>query len=144
MTIEMARNLYHDILKKILALEVEKKEIAQRILILKTQPERFPLIRDFLQADLSRHQLLEQAAVTAMQNQADEVLDHISRLCPTTDGMSLIQCIRGEISRNEKMLDLVGKQIKHPKLCTFTERRILREISKYVVAQAREYAKTDF
>ncbi len=144
MTIKMVRNLYHEILKKILALEVEKKEIAVKILILKTGAERLPLIRDFLERDISKYQLLEQAAVAAMQNQANEVLDHIGKLCPPTDDISVIQGIRAEISRNQGMLTLVGKEIKHSKKCTFTERRILREIHKYVVSQAREYARTSF
>ena len=143
MTIKMVRSLYHDILKEVLMLEVEKKEIAQRILILKSDMDRLPLIKDFLQTDLSKHQLLEQAAVTAMQNQVSEVLDHISRLYTMTDGISLIQCIRAEINRDQKMLALLGKEMKHPDNRTFSERRILREVNKYVIFQAREYARTN-
>lgn len=145
MTIDMVRNLYRDILKKVLVLEVNKKETAQRILILKSEQDRLPLIRDYLNADLSKHRLLERAAVSAMQNQVNEVLDHISKLYTTSDdGISLIECIRSEIATNQSMLAPVIKEIKHPKTCTFFERRILREVNKYVINQAREYAKTDF
>lgn len=143
MSLEMVRALYHDILRKILLLEVEKKATSRRILIQKSERERLPLIRDFLQADLSKHRLLEQAAVSAMQNHVDEVLEHIGQLYPSGGGISQIECIRGESARCEKMLVLVCKEIKHPKTCTFFERRVLNDIKRFVIDQAREYARTD-
>lgn len=144
MTNEMVKSLYHEILKKILLIEIEKKDTAQRILILKSQHDRLPLIQAFIQADSAKHRLLEQAAVSAMQNQVEEVLDHISRFYLPAGGTSPIICIRGELARCEGMLTLVGKAIKHPRNCTFIERRILRDINRLIISQAREYAKTDF
>ncbi len=143
MSLEMVRALYHDILKKILLLEVEKKATSRKILIKKSDRERLPLIRDFLQAELSKHRLLEQAAVSALQNRAHEVLAHISQLYPSSDGISEIESIRVESARCEKMLVLVCKEIKDPNTCTFFERRILNDIKKFVIDQAREYARID-
>lgn len=143
MSLEMVRSLYHDILRKILLLEVEKKATSRRILIKRSDRERLPLIRDFLQAELSKHRLLEQAAVSALQNRAHEVLKHISQLYPPSEGISQIECIRVESARCEQMLVLVCKEIKHPDTCTFFERRVLNDIKKYVVDQAREYARVD-
>ena len=144
MTIEMVRTFYHDILKRILLLEIEKKETARRILVLKSDTDRLPLMRDFLQADLTKHQLLEQVTVSAMQNQVFEVLDQIGRFYSSADGISQIECIRTEITRCESMLALVDKSIKHPRTCTFFERRILRDVNRLVISQARDYSKTDF
>lgn len=140
----MVRAFYHDILKRILLLEIEKKETAQRILVLKSETDRLPLMRDFLQADLTKHQLLEQVAVSAMQNQVSEVLDQIGRFYSPADGTSQIECIRAEITRCESMLALVDKNIMHPRTCTFFERRILRDVNRLVISQARDYSKTDF
>ncbi|NLW45285.1 MAG: hypothetical protein GXY92_08900 [Syntrophomonadaceae bacterium] len=143
MSLEMVRALYHDILKKILLLEIEKKSTSRRILIQKSERERLPLIRDFLQADLSKHRLLEKVAVSAVQNRVDEVLDHISQFYPSSEGLSQIECIRIESARCEQMLVLICKEIKHPETCTFFERRVLSDIKKYVIDQAREYARVN-
>ncbi|MGE5544616.1 MAG: hypothetical protein ACM3UW_06535 [Bacillota bacterium] len=144
MATEMVKAFYHEILKKILLLEIKKKETAQRILIRKSRHDRLPLIKDFLQANLSKHRLLEQATVSAMQNQVEEVLDQIGRFYSAADETSPIECIRDEIARCEEMMALVSKEIQHPKNCTFIERRILDEVNRLVISQAREYAKTDF
>ena len=58
MTSDMVKNFYRDILKKVLVLEAQKKENAQRILILRSNKARLPWIRDFLNADLLKHRLL--------------------------------------------------------------------------------------
>ncbi len=143
MTSDMVKNFYRDILKKVLVLEAQKKENAQRILILRSNKARLPWIRDFLNADLLKHRLLEQATVSATQNEVEEVLDHIKKLYSMSNDLSLIESIRLEIAMDEKMLDLIIKKIKHPKTCTFSERRILQDVNKYVIHQAREYAKVN-
>jgi len=144
MSIDLVRNFYRDILKKILKIELQKKKIAHQILLLRTEQERLPLIRDFLHQDLAKHQLLEQAMVSATQNKTDEVLSHIRALYGLTEGHPLPDYIRKEISFNQQLLDQVNKEIKHPESCAFFERRMVKEANKYVVSQAREYAKMNF
>lgn len=140
---DLINAFYSDILNQVLDAEAKKKAAAERILIIKTDQDRWPHIRDFLTCDLNKHRLLEQAAVAAMQNKADRILQHIRKLYEECDEDEVVDIIRKEMERDQKMLDSVAKEIKYPKSTTFFERRLLQEIRKYVVLQSREYLKAD-
>ncbi|MGE5403634.1 MAG: hypothetical protein ACM3PP_01725 [Candidatus Saccharibacteria bacterium] len=144
MTDQMVKSFYKDILNSVLDLESRKKRASETILLIKAPREKLPYIRDLLNYDLEKHRLLEQAAVAAMQNQSDEILTHLSKLYDVKAGIDVIDVIREEIARNERLLDPVNKEIKRPKSGTFTERRLLQEINKYAATQAREYIKVNF
>ncbi|MGE5396062.1 MAG: hypothetical protein ACM3MK_00850 [Chitinophagales bacterium] len=144
MSAEMLRALYSSTLGQVLSLEVRKKEVAGCILMLKGERERLPFIKKFLTADLDKHHLLEQVATAAFQNHVDDVIHHMLKLYNQTDQDLLMDSIRTEISKDEKLLSLVAKRIKHPDYCTFSERRLLQELNKTVSRQAREYIKASF
>ncbi|MGE5416902.1 MAG: hypothetical protein ACM3UZ_09095 [Acidobacteriota bacterium] len=144
MSDEMVKSFYRDILNSVLDLESRKKRASETILLIKAPREKLPYIRDLLNHDLEKHRLLEQAAVAAMQNHADEILTHLCKLYDVKAGTEVIDVIRDEIARNERLLDPVNKEIKGPKTCSFTERRLLQEINKFAATQAREYIKVNF
>lgn len=140
---DLINAFYGDILNQVLAAETEKKAAAEKILIIRTDHDRWPYIREFLTCDLNKHRLLEQAAVAAMQNKSDRILQHIRRLYEECDEDEAIDIIRNEIEHDQKMLEAVAKEIKYPRLTNFFERRFLQEIRKYVVLQSREYIKAE-
>lgn len=144
MSDQMIKTFYKDILNSVLDLESRKKGASETILLIKAPREKLPYIRELLSYDLEKHKLLEQAAVAAMQNNADEVLTHLSKLYVVNIGTDVVDVIREEIARIERLLDPVNKEIKRPKSGSFTERRLLQEINKYAATQAREYIKVNF
>lgn len=141
---DLIHNFYSDILNQVLQTENKKKGAAEKMLIIRSDDDKWPYVRDFLSCDLEKHRLLEQAAVAAMQNKSDRVLAHISRLYEECGVDQVIDIVRAEIDRDQKMLTVIVKQIKHPDSISFFERRFLQEIRKYMVHQARLYVKVDF
>lgn len=141
---DLVKAFYHDILNRVLAIERRRKQIAEQILLVRTTREKLPLIRDFLNCNLDKNRLLEQAAIAATQNMVDEVLEHIGRLYGGVSIDAVIDTIREEIERNQSLLNPVVKEIKHPRTTNFLERRMIKEIEKAVMKQAREYAKIEF
>jgi hypothetical protein len=142
---DLVKALYRDILSQVLLLEIQKKAAAEGILVLRSDKERLPFIKEYLELDLNKHQLLEQAAVSALQNNDPEVLDHLARLYPFSgEKRPVIDIIRSEIDYEQRLTRIIERAIKYPENITFFERRILQEISKLMVEQAREYLKVDF
>jgi hypothetical protein len=137
---ELLKTLYQDILQQVMVLESYKKELSIQILLTKDgSSRRLNLILQFLSYDLDKHELLEHAAVLAMSNQADTILEDLHKLYAYTGGNDLIEKIRAEIKFLQRFVNTIKKSIKHPNSRTFYERRMIQEISKYVVEQARQY-----
>ena len=89
---ELLKTLYQDILQQVMVLESYKKELSIKILLTKDgSSRRLGLILRFLNYDLDKHELLEHAAVLAMSNQADIILEDLQRLYAYTDGNDLIE-----------------------------------------------------
>ena len=103
--------------------------------------KRWALIQAFLEYDLQKHLLLDQAAVVAINNGAYEIVEDLDKLYQHTRGPDLITKIRIECTQVEKFIKLLKKGRKHKDWLSFTERRALQEISKFVLEQAREYNK---
>ncbi|MCK9313073.1 MAG: hypothetical protein M0P20_03335, partial [Methanocorpusculum sp.] len=91
--------------------------------------------------DLQKHLLLEQAAVIAINNGASEIMQDLENLYQHTSGPDLMTKIRTECFQVEKFIKLIKKGRKHKDWLSFTERRAMQEISKFVLEQAREYNK---
>lgn len=144
MSVEMVKTFYGGILTQVLALENSKKELAETILLLKNLKDKLPLIKEFLSLNIQKNLLFEQAAVAAMQNQASGVLEHLGRLYGGVEEDQVIEVIREELERDQRLIETVKKRIKYPYSGTFLERRLLQEIDKYVVNQARQYNKVEF
>ena len=133
-------SLYRNTIEQVLIIESCKKDISMQILMVRDD-KRWDLIQQFLEHDLQKHLLLEQAAVMAINNGANEIIEDMENLYRHTSGPDLIVKIRSEISQVEKFIKLIKKGRKHKDWLSFTERRAMQEISKFVLEQAREYNK---
>lgn len=139
---EMVMALYKGILEQVVALEAHKKEISADILLTRDNKKRSELVRAFLGFDLEKHELLEEAAVVALNNREDAILEHLERLYAhtRTEGAALDR-IRSEIGYARQFIRAMDKYRSLPYNMNFTERRMVQEIIKYVVEQARLYVK---
>ena len=133
-------SLYRNTIEQVLIIESCKKDISMQILMVRDE-KRWGLIQEFLEHDLQKHLLLEQAAVMAINNGANKIIEDMENLYQHTSGPDLITKIRSEISQVEKFIKLIKKGRKHKDWLSFTERRAMQEISKFVLEQAREYNK---
>jgi hypothetical protein len=132
--------LYRGIIQQVLVIETCKKNLASSILIVRDK-RRWQLIQEFLQYDLEKHLLLEQAAVIVINNGAAEMIEDLERLYQFSSGENLISKIRQESSHIENFIKIIERGRKHKNWLSFTERRVMQEINKYVLEQAREYSK---
>ncbi len=135
----MIVNLYRNILNEVIVIENHKKEISKEILLTRDEKKRLGLIYRFLGYDLKKHELLDRAAVAAINNNEEEVIGHLQKLYSQCKEEGLVTEIRKEIKYTEKFLKTIDKAIKYPEFRTFFERRMTKEISKYVIEQARMY-----
>lgn len=119
--------------------ESRKKEKSTQILLRRDFKKRLSLINDFLSLDLEKHRLFERAAVVALENQENSVIEHLTMLYSHCENTNLIDNIRREIKYIERFQSSLEKAIKYPSFLTFSERRMIQEISKYVLEQARLY-----
>ncbi|MDD2620045.1 MAG: hypothetical protein PHC92_05205 [Syntrophomonadaceae bacterium] len=136
---QMLKALYNDLLKQVSVLESCKKEISSEILITRKGKVRLPLIYTFLSYDLDKHELLEHATVLALSNFEENIIEDLQKLYSHHEGEELIDKIRAEIKMIKKFMQTINKAIKYPDAISFYERRMIQEISKYVVEQARLY-----
>jgi len=132
--------LYRGAIQQVLAIEKSKKELASQILMIRDD-RRWQLIQEFLQYDLQKHLLLEQAAVIVTSNGAMDMLQDLEKLYRFSSGDDLLDKIRREVSHTENFIGIIERGRKHRNWLSFTERRAMQEISKYVTEQAREYNK---
>lgn len=136
--------IYKGILEQVMLLEKTKKELSKQILIHKNSPKRLDLIYRFLSCDLNKHELFEQAAVIAINNNETGVLDHLKRLYEPFGNGSVIEKIRREIRYTRRFMEVTKRAKKDRNYITFTERRMVQEIHKYVLAQCRAYSQVQY
>lgn len=140
---EGVKAFYQNILQQVLTLELDKKNLSTDILITRDKDHRLSLIMNFLKSDLKKHELLEHAAVVAMSNGETSVLAHLGQLyAHVEDEEDAVGRIRNEIEFISRFINLLNKVDKHPDTISFFERRMVQEIIKYVVEQARLYNKS--
>jgi hypothetical protein len=133
-------SLYKNILDEVINLENKKREISIQILLTKNESKRLNLISSFLTYDLNKHELLERAAVIAVQNKELNVLEQLQKMYSHCEDDELLNKIRKEIKYIKRFRKNINKAVKYPDFLSFFERRMIQEISKYVVEQARIYA----
>ncbi len=133
--------IYTGILEQVMRVEKLKKALSKQILTIRDKKRRLDLIYKFLGYDLNKHQLFEQAAVIALSNGEKSIIKHIQNLYePFGDG-ELIERIRKELGYTHRFIQVLDKAKGRPELLSFTERRMIQEISKYVLAQCRIYTQ---
>lgn len=128
-----------DILQEILYVENTKRLICQELLLVRENDLRQKLVYGFLCSDLDKHEILEQAAVLAVERCEDFLLKQLELFYKHCEGRDLLYKIRTEIMRTELYLDTIDKAIEAPGSISFIERRLTKEIIKYVLTQARYY-----
>lgn len=136
---QLVVSLYNNILEQVMQLEGSKKEISTEILLAREERKRLALIYNFLSYDLSKHELLEQAAVIALTNREKLVLEHLNRLYANVGEQETVDKIRHEIKCTQRFMKVVTRAKDEKTTLTFSERRMVQEIIKFVVAQARLY-----
>jgi len=134
-------SLYKNILEDVMTLEKHKKEISAGILLTRDNRKRLNSIYNFLSYDLNKHELLERAAVIAIQNKESNIVKQIERMYSHCEDDELLNKIRKEIKYIKTFMQTINKVLKYPDFSTFSERRMIQEISKYVIERARMYAR---
>ncbi|MBO8159406.1 hypothetical protein [Thermosyntropha sp.] len=135
----MVESFYKNILDKVLIIEKAKKDLSRQILLSKGGKKRLNFIRQFLQYEVDKHELFEHAAVVAINNKDAKVLKDISLLYMVDDEEKVLSVIRSEIGINRRFMENVKKVISYPQFASFTERRLVKEIEKYVIEKAKLY-----
>lgn len=131
--------LYNDVLKQVDVLERQKKDLSRDLLLYREGRRRMKLIYAFLSYDLDKHELFEHAAVCAMSNHEEHVLYDLQDFYAHVRGGDLMDRIRTEIKCTRRFMQLVEKSMENESGLNFTERRLLQELCKYILEQARLY-----
>lgn len=134
-------SLLTDVLQEIIYTESIKKSLSQEILLEKDEAEKQKLIYQFLNYDLDKHFIMEQAAMLAMENNEHRMFQQLELFYKHADGDGLLAKIRAEIAHDKLFLETIEKAIDDFHVVSFVERRLIKEINKYVMTQARYYCK---
>ncbi len=133
------RSYFTEILQELLNIEKTKQMICHELLQVSDKDVQLKLVYSFLASDLDKHEMLEQAALLACKETEDYLLKQLELFYKHCEGKDLLLKIRAEISRVEMYLDTVDKAIENSAAISFMERRLIQEISRYVITQARYY-----
>jgi len=135
-----SRSILGDILREVVYTEKVKMAISQEILMVKNDCVRQELIYNFLSYELDKHEILEQAAIMALEKGEYDLLKQLELFYKHCEGLVLLDKIRTEITHTELFLETVDKALEDVDSISFVERRLIKEINKYVVTQARYYS----
>lgn len=130
-----------DILQEILYVENIKRLICRELLLVKENDLRQKLVYDFLCSDLEKHEILAQAAMMAIEKNEDFFLKRLEDFYQHCEGWDVLYKINTEIMRTQLYINTMEKAMHTPVAISFLERRLIKEIIKYVIAQARYYNK---
>ncbi len=128
-------------LKEIMIIEKLKKETSHKLLLKRDMSARQKIIYDFLGYELEKLEVLQGATVYALANDDLSGLKKIQLIYGWGEGFELLPRISSEIQRTRSFMNTINKAMDSPKSISFVERRLVQEINKYVVAQARLYKK---
>lgn len=132
-------SIYRGIVEQVVVLEACKKEISRSLLMVKDREKKIKQVYNFLSYDLEKHRLLEYAAVMAQNNGETTILRNLKKFYSYVDGEDLLDKINAEIISVSKYLEVLQKEIKNKGSSEFIERRMIQEITKYVMALAKMY-----
>lgn len=133
------KEVYKEALSQVLAMENIKKDLSRLMLQQREAAERRSIIIDFISQDLKKHSLLAQMAAEGTNRDDVEVLTSICHLYGVDNADDLWNKIESHQRLNQRMLDLLQKEMEHPGEGDFLERRLLMEIEKQALRQARDY-----
>jgi len=133
------KETYKETLTQILAMEVRKKDLSRQILQQREGMERRRTILEFISQDLEKHNLLAQVATEGKSQEEAEVLASICNLYGVESTNDLWNKVESNQRLNQRMLELLTKEINTPGEGDFLERRLLMEIEKQALRLAQEY-----
>lgn len=136
-----SKYIFNDILQELIYTENLKKAISKDILLAKNDLQQQKLIYDFLCYDMDKHVVLEQAARVAIENDDYFLIKQLELLYKYCEGLGLLDRIHAEIAHSKFFVTMVEKAIENSRSISFVERRLLKEINKYVITQARYYCQ---
>lgn len=128
-----------EILEEILYIEQTRRSICQELLLVRDVETKRKLAGNFLSCSLDKHEVLEQAVIRAMQVNDETVLEQLDSFYRHCEGKDLLSKIRSEIIRTQLYLDVIDRALDFPDTISFIERRLIKEIMKFVITQARCY-----
>lgn len=134
-----SRPIIRDIMQEVIYAEMVKTTISKEILLVKDKNVRQKLIYSFLSYDLDKHEILQHAAIYAIENDENDLIKQLELYYKHCEGRALLDKIRAEVVNTELFLSTVEKAIENCDSFSFVERRLLKEINEYVVTQARYY-----
>ncbi|QGT99660.1 hypothetical protein SYNTR_1067 [Candidatus Syntrophocurvum alkaliphilum] len=143
---EKIATFFKDILNEVYLIENKKLEISGDILRYKDEIKRLNLILKFVICDLDKHKLFEQAAIVAIKNNESEMINQIKKFYSHTEqekNKDLVEIIRSEINYANRFIEVIRKQLKMPANTTFVEKRMVKEITKFITEQARLYKQVN-
>lgn len=135
---------FKEILKEIQIIEAAKGEISLQLLLKPIKFKRQNFICDFLRYELDKHELMEELALYAINNNETEILKNMELFYSHVEEGTLLFKIRKEIYSTETFIRSMKKDMANSKGSSFLEKRLVQEINKYVMAQARCYRKMHF
>ncbi|MGE5455063.1 MAG: hypothetical protein ACM3O9_07710 [Methylocystaceae bacterium] len=133
------KEVYKETLTHVLALEAGKKDLARQMLQQRDPIERRLTIAEFLRQDQKKHKLLGQMVAEGTNRQEPEVINSISNLYGVENSDDLWSKVESHQRLNQRMLDLLEREIATPGEGDFLERRLLMEIEKQALRQAHDY-----
>lgn len=133
------KEVYKETLTQVLALETKKKDLSRVMLQQHEGVERRRTIMEFINMDLLKHNMLAQMLAQTTNQQDLEVLASIGNLYGVGDSEELWAKVESHQRLNRRMLDLLEREIEIPGQGDFVERRLLMEIEKQALRQARDY-----
>lgn len=136
-----SNSLLTDVLQEVIYTEGLKKSLSQEILLEKDGLEKQKLIYQFLNYDLDKHFIMEQAVMLAIENDEYKMFQQLELFYKHADGNNLLDKIRAEIAHANLFMETIAKAIRDFQAISFVERRLIKEINKYVVTQARYYCR---
>jgi len=131
--------LYREVLEKNKYIEQQKKQVSSKMLLVKNTEERINFITEFLNWELKRHEITEHIAVIALNNRKNHIITGLQQLYPGEKNGDVLTVIRENIDYYQTIIGLMHKRRKFPLYLSFVERRMVKEITRYVLDQARLY-----
>lgn len=133
------KQLYRETIDRVLQLEQRKKEVALCVVRQKNKVDRREPIYRFVKLEWEKQYLLYRLAVSASESCDEEVLGKIGYLYGLSEVGELLPRIKYHINVYQSMMEVLEKELKCPHSSDFLERRLLMEIDKQVMTQARQY-----
>jgi hypothetical protein len=129
------------IFNEVVLAEKCRKDLSRALLVEKDKKGQIILIYSFLCYELDKHEMFHEAALLAQDCAEQKVIDQLMCYYRYSPGNDLLERIKAEINSSAFLVHLVKKKIAEPDVLSFMERRYIQEIGKYVMSQARLYAK---